>query len=1045
MTRVTRVVACLLILGTAARPLAAGAQTAGATLLVEARDSGGASVPGVLVTLANQETGLRRAGVTVDDGTVWLVRLPAGVYTLTAVRGGFKTEVIRGISIEAAARGRVTLLLKPGAYTEQVVVEADATTLRIGNSAVGAVFDEETLLALPAAEREALEFAAQAPGMAPPAPGSRLSTQGNTGVNSAGAREAANNYLLDGVDNNDQFLNRLVINPSLDAIHEFAVLQNTYDAEYGRSGGAQLNMVLKSGTRTRHGSLYEFFRHSRLDARNALDTGNAAKPLRQRHQFGGTLGGPLWMAQSFFFLSAEGIDGREADTRQAHVPTAAERAGDFSAAAVVIRDPSTGLVFPGGVIPSSRLSAAGVAAAGLYPAANRAESQANFAASPLGERRAGQFTIKTDHIVWRGSPLTLRYSFSRDSRDVPYPVRQRNLPGFGISILDQGHNFGAGLTRALTARTFNELRVGVNSLQRENLPQSSGTNGFTALGIAGPLLATADLGFPTLVVPGYETLGDDPNLPVVRRTRTIHVVDALTFDRGRHHVKTGGELRVYRSDGYNHLFARGQATFTGAFTGLPLADLLLGLPSVTLLGVNDNRQALRTWAVNGFAQDDWRIAPRLALNLGVRYELNAAPYDAEDRMRILNLSTLQLQPVGANGVSRSGLLGDFNDVAPRAGLSWDVTGRGVWLVRGGYGIFCDSGTLIENSALYFNPPYFSLQLFFPGAQPLTIADPFPAGRAFSPRPAINSLDPGMRTAYSQQGSVGLEGVVAGTTAAVRYVTSHGRNLVRKRNLNQAVPGPGSIDSRRPLAGLGDILLVESAASSRYHALELSGVRRARRGVSFRAAYTLATSMDDASAFLATDGDDNTPQDSRNLAAEWGPSDFDVRQRLVLTAQWAGPRAAGWRIARNWQASAVFSAQSGRPFTPRVSFDNSNTGNVGGGTFAYDRPNVIAGTPPAGATLVTYGGQTFAVAPRYTFGNAGRNSLVGPGYAALDAMVSRNVSLGQRRALTLRMEIFNALNRKNYQLPDSFVDRATFGRSLAAFPPRQLQLALRFAF
>ena len=1043
MTKFAHRLLTFLLIATLGGAVAAGAQTAGATLLVEARDQAGATVPGVLVTITSADTGLERAGVTVDDGTVWLVRLPPGNYTLTAVRGGFKTEVIHKINMEAAARARMTLVLKPGAYTEQVVVEADATTLRIGNSAVGAVFDSETLLALPVANREALEFAAQAPGMAPPAPGSRLSTQGNTGVNSAGAREAANNYLLDGVDNNDQFLNRLVINPSLDAIQEFALLQNTYDAEYGRSAGAQLNMVLKSGTRTRHGSLYEFFRHSALDAPNPLDT-DAAKPLSQRHQFGGTLGGPLRLPRSFFFVSGEGIDGREADTRQAHVPTALERAGDFSASGVAIRDPFTGLPFPGGVIPASRISPAGAAAGALYPAPNRAESQANLVSSPLGDRAAGQFTVKTDHNVWRGSPLTLRYSFSRDSRDAPFPVRARNLPGFGISVLDQGQNFGAGLTRALTARIFNELRVGVNALRRENRPQSSGTNGFTALGITGPPIPAADLGYPTLVVPGYETLGDDPNLPVVRRTRTIHVVDALTFDRGRHHIKTGGELRAYRSDGYNHLFARGQATFTGAFTGQPFGDLLLGLPSVSLIGVNDNRQALRTWAVNGFVQDDWRITPRVALNLGVRYEHNAPPYDADNRMRILNLETLQLQHVGENGVSRSGLRGDANDIAPRVGLSWDLTGNGTWILRGGYGLFYDSGTLIENSALYFNPPYFTLQLFFPGAQPLTLADPFPAGRGFSPRPAINTIDPDLRTAYSHQATIGLEGIVRGTTTAVRYVTTHGRNLVRKRNLNQAFPGPGSIDSRRPLPGLGDILLIESTASSSYHALELSATRRPQRGVSFRAAYTLGRSLDDTSAFLATDGDDNTPQDSRNLAAEWGPSDYDVRQRLVLTGRWAGPRTGVWRIAQNWQASAVFAAQSGRPFTPRVSFDNSSTGNVGGGTFAYDRPNVVDGTP-AGATVVTYGGRTFVIAPRFRFGNAGRNSLVGPAYAALDAMVSRNLAIGDRRVLTLRLEIFNALNRTNLQLPDSFVDRVTFGRSLAAYPPRQIQLAARFAF
>ena len=1040
--------AILVFFGVLGAAVPAGAQTtAAATLLVEARDAAGAPVPGVLVTIASSDTGLDRAGVTVDDGTVWLVRLPAGVYTLTAVKGSFKTEVVKGITIESAARGKITLLLKPGDYTEQVVVEASAATLKIGTGAVGAVFDSNEMLALPVAEREALEFAGQAPGMAPPAPGSRLSTQGNTGVNSAGAREAANNYLLDGVDNNDQFLNRLVINPSIDAIQEFSLLQNTYDAEYGRSAGAQLNMVLKSGTRTMHGSLYEFFRHSALDADNALATAGDAKPQRQKHQFGGTLGGPLKLSRSFYFLNAEGISGEEADTRQAHVPTAAERGGDFSASGVAVRDPFTGQPFPGGVIPPSRISTAGGNAARLYPVPNRADPQANFVASPLSNRSAGQFTVKTDHTVWRGSPLSLRYSFSRDNRDNPYPVRSRNLPGFGISVLDQGHNFGAGLTRAISARMFNEFRVGVNSLRRENLPQSAGTNQFTALGITGPPITAADQGYPTLVVSGFETLGDDPNLPVVRKTRTIHLVDAMTFDRGRHHIKTGGEFRNYRSDGYNHLFARGQATFTGALTGHPVADLLLGFPTLSLLGANDNRQALRTWAANVFFQDDWRPTPRLAVNLGVRYEFNAPPYDAEDRMRILNLETLQLQNVGENGVSRSGLDGDHNDIAPRAGFSWDVTGNGVWLVRGGYGLFYDSGTLIENSALYFNPPYFTLQLFFTGAQPLNLSEPFPAGRGITPRASINTIDPKIGTGYSQQGSLGLEGVIAGTTTAVRYVTTHGRNLVSKRNINQAVPGPGTIDSRRPYPSAGDILLVESGASSSYHALEVSAVRRPRGGVSFRAAYTLANSMDDTSSFLASDGDDNTPQDSRNLAAEWGASAYDVRQRLVLTTQWSGPRNSGWRIARNWQASAVFTAQSGRPFTPRVSFDNSNTGNVGGGTFAYDRPNVVtpSSPAPAGAKTVTYDGQTFVIAPQYTFGNAGRNSLVGPSYVALDASFSRNVDVGGRRLLTLRMEIFNALNRDNLQLPDSFVDRATFGRSLSAFPPRQIQFAARFAF
>jgi hypothetical protein len=1022
-------------------PITARAQTAGATLLVEARDESGSPVPGTLVTVTAQDTGLERVGTTVDDGTVWLVRLPAGTYTLSAVRGGFKTEVIKGIRIDAAARGKVTLVLKPGAYTEQVVVQADATTLRIGNSAVGAVFDSNTLLTLPVPEREPLEFATQAAGVATAAPGSRLSTQGNTGVNSGGARESANNYLLDGVDNNDQFLNRLVINPSLDAIQEFSLQQNTYDAEYGRSAGAQLNMVIKSGSRITHGSAYEFFRDSALSARDALDDGTLPKPELSRHQFGGTIGGPLWFPRSFYFINAEGINGSESDTRLAHVPTALERAGDFSQSGVTIKNPFTGQPFPGNVIPSNLINQTSLAAANLYPMPNRNDPVTNFVSAPLSDRQAMQFTIKTDHTVWHGSPLMFRYSFSRDDRDQPFPVQGRNLPGFGTAVVDQGHNFAAALTKALSARTFNELRVGVNALYRNDYPQSQGTDQFAALGITGPSLGAIDQGYPTMIVPGYETLGDNPNLPVLRRTRTIHVADALTLDRGRHHLKTGGEIHDYQSDGYNHLFARGQMTFSGAFTGQPFADMLLGYPTVTLLAANDNRQALRTWSAAGFFQDDWRVNPRLTINTGLRYEYFEPPYDTDNRMAILNLDTLELQQVGENGVSPSGLNRDPNNFAPRVGVSYDLTGSGNWLVRGGYGIFYDSGTLIENSALYFNPPYWTLSLWVPNPVPVTITNPFPPDRAISAAPTINTINPDFHNGYMQEGTAGLDGVVKGTTINVRYVTSHGNDLVRKRNINQPFPGPGTATARRPDPTLGDVLLVESTGWSDYNALNATVTRRLRRDVELRAAYTLSKAMDNTSAFLATDGDDNTPQDSRNLAAEWGPSDYDVRNRLILTGIVSSPATApAW--LRHLQASAVFTAQSGRPFTPRVSFDNSNTGNVGGGTFAYDRPNVVApGTPGS----VSYNGQSFLIAPQYTFGNAGRDSLVGPGYATLDLMVSRQVSVGDHRQLSLRLEMFNALNRKNLQLPDSFVDHFTFGQSLAAYAPRQVQLVARFTF
>jgi hypothetical protein len=1042
----------LLLIGALALalPPLAAAQTSTATLFIEARDESGALLPGVVVSLTNQETGIGRAGVTSPDGSLAVPALPAATYTLTAAIDGFKTEIVRDIRVQAAVKSTLNLTLKPGALTEQVVVTADATTLRIGNSAVGEVFEDRTLVTLPVTERDPLQFTYHAAGISPPAPGSRLSGQGNVGLNSGGAREASNNFLLDGVDNNDLFLNRLVVNPSLDAIKEMALVQNTYDAEYGRSAGAQVSVVLKSGTRSLRGSAYEYFRHSKLDSRNIFEPLDQPEALLRKHQFGGTLGGPMGKLPSFYFVNVEGIKAREAETRLAHVPTAAERAGDFSGSGLTLIDPFTQRPFAGNRIPAGRISPAGAAAAGLYPSPNRDDPDANFVSSPLGERNAIQWTVKTDHHGWRENPFNVRYSFSRDNRDLPFPAHGRNLPGFGISVLDQGHNVAAGLSQAWSSRVFNDLRIGFNSLRRENLPQSSGVNGFDLLGIRGPALDSIDLGYPTFVLPGFESLGDDSNLPVVRKTKTIHISDSVSIDSGRHHFKMGGELRHYESDGFNHLFGRGEATFLGVYTGHPVADLLLGFPTFTLLAGNDNRQALRTNAINLFAQDDWRITPTLTVNAGVRYEYNQPPYDTDDRMRIYDATTNSMRQVGEGGLSRSGLNGDFNNIAPRVGASWDLTGQGTWLLRGGYGMFYDSGTLIENSALYFNEPYWALQLFFPSeTAPIFLDDPFPTGGGFTPSPAVNTLDPNFRTAYSHQGSVAIERAFINTTLTARYVTSHGRNFVRKRNVNQAVPGPGDLDPRRPTQGFGDILLVESQATSSYHGLQLSAVRRHSKGLSFRGSYTLSKALDDASAFLATDGDDNTPQDSRNVAAEWGPSDFDVRHRLVLTTTWEIPSKSGSDLlaafTRDWQVSAIFSAQSGRPFTPRVSFDNSNSGNIGGGTFAYDRPNVVSGTPSPGVETVSYGGQTFAIAPPFTYGNAGRNSLTGPAYASLDAVISRRLLLWPMRTLELRLEVFNALNRKNYQIPDSFVDRATFGQSLSAFPPRQLQLAARFTF
>jgi hypothetical protein len=1019
---------------------AALAQTATASLFIEARDTSDALLPGVEVVLVNQATHVERRVATGAEGTVLLSLLPAGVYTAHASLAGHKQAVVQDLRLQAGGKGTLDLLLIPGAFTESVVVSADLARLRAGNSAIGESFDGRTLVMMPVDTRDFLQFTYQTPGAVPPAPGSRLSTQANTGVNVSGAREAANNFLLDGVDNNDLFLNRIVVTPSLDAVQEFTLLQNTYDAEYGRSAGAQVNVVSKSGTSELRGSLFEYFRNEALDARGVFDPAGEPKPRFERHQFGGTLGGPIPGWPGFFFANVEGLRTRAAETRVAHVPTAAERAGDFSASGVTILDPSTGEPFPGNRVPPDRLDPAGVAVAALYPEANRGAGGENFVASPLGRRDGLQLTVKTDHHRWREDPFFVRYSLTADDRDQPFPARGRNLPGFGTGVTDVGHNLAGGLSQILGTHVMHELRVGWNRLHRENIALARGLDGFSALGIDGPSLPAVDTGYAAFVLAGFETVGDDPNLPVVRRTNTLHISDSLSFERGRHRIKAGGEMRRYASDGFNHLFARGQVSFSGAYTGDALADLLLGLPTVSLLADNDNPQALRTTAWNAFAQYDWHPTAALSVNAGLRYELNTPPVDAHDRMRIFDLAARTLRPVGGEGVPRSGVRIDRNNFAPRLGASWRIPGPAELVLRGGVGLYYDGGTLIENSALYFNPPEFDLRIYFPAAAPLLLAHPFP-GEGFRPLPSVNTLDPDFRTAATRQGSLGLEARVRGVDLTARYVGAHGDHLVRRRNLNQPPPGAGPLDDRRPIPGYADILLVEPAASSSYHALQLEAQRQRASGLSFRAAYTWSKSLDDASAFLQSDGNDNTPQDARHPKREWGLSDFDVRHRLSLAGIWMLPDSAAW--TRGWQVSAIVAVQSGRPFTPRVGFDNSNTGNVGG-SFGYDRPDEVD-SASAPADAVRYDGRAFVIAPPFTFGNAGRNILSGPAYASVDVGVARTFRFAGSRTFEARVEIYNALNRTNLGLPDGFVDRPTFGRSLSAFPARQVQLVARMVF
>ena len=549
-------------------PVRLPAQPATATLFVEIEDATGGRLPGVTLTVRNQATAVERRAETTAEGTAVIPLLSAGDYRLAATLTGFRTAVIDRFHLEAGAVRTLRLVLQAGDVHETVPVNGDSAEIRAGSGAVGEVFSGQMLTMTPVASRDVGEYAWQAPGAAPPAPGSRLSGEGGTPVNVAGAREASNNFLLDGVDNNDLFLNRVLVTPSLDAVQEFTLITSTYDAQYGRSAGAQVNVVLKSGSERTSGSAVRV--RPRPCARSTRRAGSAGpgralpspRPGRRHDRRPDRAAAELLLRQP-----SRATHDRSAETRLANVPSAAERAGDFQRAGDADRRPVHRRAVPGqsdSRLPNRRDRL-------RMPSSSRAEPHRRLGQLRLVSDRAGRHVaghrtfrsaVERESAVLRALQLRARRPRSRVSRTRQERAGLRHT--HGRRHVQPRRRLGTRVRVSTRSTTCASAGIG---WRRDVFPDNVGIDGYAALGMTGPSLGHDDLGYPALSVSGLDPVGDDVSLPVVRRTNTLHVSDTVSVDRGRHFLKVGGELRHYPSDGYNHLFPRGQLDFLGAFTG----------------------------------------------------------------------------------------------------------------------------------------------------------------------------------------------------------------------------------------------------------------------------------------------------------------------------------------------------------------------------------------------------------------------------------------------------------------------------------------------
>jgi hypothetical protein len=982
------------------------------------QDASGAVVTGATVTAVSEATNEARTTTSGEAGGFALAELAPGAWRVEIGAPGHKTHVQR-VELAVNQERRADAQLQVGALTDRVEVAALVADVRRDSPAIGTVVENRQILDMPLDGRNFLELALLAPGTVSSAQGSAGSVRGDFSFSVNGGREDFNSFLLDGADNIDPKLNTAGVRPPVDAIQEFEVLTSTPEAAHGRQGASQISVVMKSGTNQLQGTAYTFIRNGALDATNYFAPKGEPDPEYQRTQSGFSIGGPIVRDRTFIFADYEGTRAHEGITRISTVPTDAAR----------------------NAVPASLTHPVGRAIAALFPSPNRSTQAGNYVASPTQRDRADVFDVRSDTAFGAAFDVMARYSFADRRLFEPFSGPGfSSLPGYGSDVTRRGQNFVASATHIFSPNLLNETRVGFNRVSAGVFPEE-GSIVNRNVGLREPWSNARDAGLSLVTVSGYSPLGHEYNNPQHSTTNTIHIADTLTWTRGNHLVKSGFDTRLIRQEAFRDVQARGTLTFTGAFTGNPLVDLLSGLPTFTTLARVDNPQRLRTESYAWFVQDSYRVRPNVTLSAGLRYDLTSPPVDVEDRATVYDQQTGTLQAVGTAGLSRAGYETDRNNWAPRIGAAWTVDEAATTVLRGAYGIHYNHSALAPSEGLYFSAPYFNFSAFFTSPAGLvTLSDPFPSNFPIqTPNPAFG-FQRDLRTPFLHEFNVTLQRQLGATRVAeVGYVGSRGRNLIAAKDINQPRPSAAPLNLR-PDPRFADITLIESRARSEFDSLQARFQQRYAFGCTMLVAYTLGRSMDDASAFFTSAGDPNFPQDSANLDAEWGRSSFDVRHRLSVSFS--------YELPLDITISGIVQMQSGRPFTVALlpEFDNSNTGRSSLGFGGNDRPNVSgnAATNDPGPNQ-WFNTSAFSMPAFGTFGNAGRNILEGPGYRNVNLALLKRVPLPGRTSLQLRAEAFNLLNRTNFDLPDNFYGSPTFGQVLSAGAPRHIQFGARVTF
>lgn len=1022
-------------------------------------DPQGLAVPQTTVTATLQERGTVRTAETDSQGTYVFDLLPIGTYTVSAKSGGFKQFSQTGIALTSNQNVRVDAQLDVGGVTESVTVQAEVPLVDSRSSVVGTLIDSRRVVDLPTNGRNVVALAAMLPGVAnisAPQTFTALDGSGPT-LSVAGSRPNQNLFLFDGAQFNSLFRNTGLNFPPPDALQEVKVLTNTFNAEYGRNGGAVINVVTKSGTNQLHGSAWEFLRNQDLNARNFFQS--STKPLLIQNQFGATAGGPIRRNRLFAFASYEGLRVRTGQLVTGVFPlTAAERSGSFTSA---IKDPLTGQPFPGNVIPDSRIDPVSrtFLARGLMPLPSQPDGQ-YVTTSPVPQG-SNNVLGRIDYNLGRHT-IDGRYSYNMSSANAIYG----NIPDYkrtNESLRSQAVTLGD--TFAITPATLSETRISFNRLART----INELNHVTLASLGANLPTVGEPLPPTIVINGRVTLGADSPAGGVNTNDTFQFAQNIDWNRGGHTVKGGFQFikaRYGYRDGWQ---AMGHFTFNGSVSGNSAADFMLGKPAQMVVATPEELVHLQIGTYY-YIQDDWRINRRLTLNLGLRYELPLPWVEARDHWNMIRVgeqstkvpnAPLGLVFPGDAGTPRGFIATDKNNFAPRVGFAYDLSGKGRTVLRGAYGIFYE--TMNSDVIQMVAQPF---RYSFTVGAPYSLSDPL-RGQSFTipqsvdlthplftANPATSYLDPTSRTPYVQQYNINVQHEpVRDLVVQVGYVGKSGRKLMMSMEGNPAVNAPGAtlgnIDRRRIISGFGSARVISYQGNSSYNSLQVEVNKRYSRNFSVQGAYTFSRTIDMLSGITVGAAVPNV----FDLSKEVGLADFHAKH--IASASWICdlPRLSSMSpilrsMAGNWQVNGLITLRSGMPFNVISGQDRALSGTPNQRPDVIGDPKLPDNRSRSASILAWFNRAEFALPATGTYGSAGRNPLLGPASASANLGLFKNFPLPFRENMRLqfRSEFFNVFNSVNFGNPNANLGAgANMGRITSAGGARVIQFALKFLY